>query len=60
MDTRTLLWANFGIMPLLAGLLLVIWSRDRRLLSLAVLAAAMFVQTPAALLFALRGEIEDT
>ena len=60
MDTRTLLWANFGIMPLLGGLLLAIWSRDRRLLPLAVLAAAMFVQTPAALLFALRGEIEDT
>ena len=60
MDTRTLLWSNFGIMPLLGGLLLAIWSRDRRLLPLAVLAGAMFVQTPAALLFALRGEIEDT
>lgn len=60
MDTKTLLWSNFGIMPLLGGLLLAIWSRDRRLLPLAVLAGAMFVQTPAALLFALRGEVEDT
>ncbi len=60
MDTRTLLWSNFGIMPLLGGLLLAIWSRDRRLVPLAVLATAMFVQTPAALLFALRGEIEDS
>ena len=60
MDTKTLLWSNFGIMPLMGGLLLAIWSRDRRLLPLAVLAGAMAVQTPAALLFALRGEIEGS
>ena len=47
-------------MPLLGSILLAIWSRDRRLLPLAVLAGAMFVQTPAALLFALRGEIENS
>ncbi|MGE0225648.1 MAG: sensor histidine kinase [Acetobacteraceae bacterium] len=55
MDHKTLVWATVTTLPLFSVVLLAIWSLDRRLISLPVLAAGLAVHTVAALLFALRG-----
>ncbi len=54
-----MLWANAGMMLMIAPMLLAIWAADRRLSPMGIWAAAMVLQAGAAVIFALRDSMPE-